>query len=458
MIRTLYMRIAIVIFVVVWSSMALSSYVLSHYYRNQLNDRVEELLQNAAMLVVRLIQESETQQIGQTVSIVGKLNRGQELYLYADTGESYMSRPDSGSRCAIPEEIVKHVLDGGAYSSFQDEERDICPRGSVGVFFEYGEKRYALFVSSFAPNLRRFEFMDMRNLPPIFLISTLLIALAAIYLVRPLQQITAATRKIAGGDFSVRLRIRQKDELGVLAESITHMAEELQKMEKMRQEFVSNVSHDIQTPLTSIRGFSKLLQQDTLDARERKAYLQLIESESERLSRLSENLLKLASLDSEHHPHHPRSLDLDEQLRRCVVACEPLWSAKRLDIELELPPVRIVADEDSLGQVWTNLLHNAIKFTPPDGRIAITLTGDDRLAVVEVRDTGIGISPEDQSHIFRRFYKADASRQTSQGSGSGLGLAIVKKIVDLHGGKIELTSRPGDGTTVRVQLPLKGSL
>ncbi|PYI55487.1 sensor histidine kinase [Paenibacillus flagellatus] len=458
MIRTLYMRIAIVIFFVVWCSLALSSFTFSHYFRSQLNGRVEELLQNAAKLVVRLIQETEPQQLGQTVTIAARLNRGQELQLFAEGGERFSSGPGQKTMCVIPDDTVRDVLEGSSYSSFQSGESEQCPQGSVGTPFEYGGKRYALFVSPIGPRpVGRFDFIDFRNLLTIFLISTFLIALAAVYLVRPLKQITEATRKIAGGDFNVKLRIRQRDELGSLASSITHMAEELNKMEKMRQEFVSNVSHDIQTPLTSIRGFSKLLQRDTLAPDERLGYLRLIESESERLSRLSENLLKLASLDSEHHPHHPKSIQLDEQLRRSVVACEPLWSAKRLDIELELPPVRIVADEDSLNQVWTNLLHNAIKFTPPEGRIVVSLSEDERRATVTVSDTGIGIAYDDQPHLFRRFYKADASRQSSDMSGSGLGLAIVKKIVDLHEGAIELTSEPGAGTTIRVSLPKAGA-
>lgn len=456
MIPTLYLRIAIVICVVVWSSLALTSYTFTHSFRNQLSNRVEELLQNAAELVVRLIQEGETQQLGQTVAIAGKLNRGQELHLYAATGERYASRPGASARCVIPESVVQHVLDGGIYSSFREgNDVEQCPQGSVGTSFEYGGIRYALFVATSTSNPKRSDWLDMRNLLPILLITTLLIALAAIYLVRPLKQITEATRRIAGGDFNVRLRIRQKDELGELATSITHMAQELQKMEKMRQEFVSNVSHDIQTPLTSIRGFSKLLQQESLDASDRQSYLQLIESESARLSRLSENLLKLASLESEQHPLDPKPLVLDEQLRRCVVACEPLWSNKQLEIELDLPHARIVADEDSLGQVWMNLLHNAIKFTPVGGRIVINLALADRHVTVTVKDTGSGISAEDLPHLFRRFYKVDPSRRHTEGGGSGLGLAIVKKIVDLHGGSIVVDSAPGSGTEVRVRLPLK---
>lgn len=454
MIRTLYLRIAIVIFIVVWCSLALSSLMFSHYFRVQLNDRVEELLQNAAKLVVRLIQETEPQQLGQTVSIAGKLNRGQELQLYSDTDDRFSSHPVSKAKCMIPEQIIQEVLSGGSYSSFQGEEREDCPQGSVGAAFEYGGNRYALFVSPSGPApTRRIEFLDFRNLSTILLISSFLIVLAAIYLVRPLKKITKATRKIAGGDFNVKLNIRQKDELGQLASSITHMAQELNKMETMRQEFVSNVSHDIQTPLTSIRGFSKLLQQDGLDPQERISYLKLIESESERLSRLSENLLKLASLDAEQYPHHPKPLQLDEQLRRCVVATEPLWSAKQLDIELDLPPVRLSADEDSLNQIWTNLLHNAIKFTPPGGQIAVSLSEDEKRVSVTVTDTGIGISPEDQQNIFRRFYKADSSRQNSEWSGSGLGLAIVQKIVELHKGKLTLVSRLKEGTSIRIDFP-----
>lgn len=457
MIRTLYMRIVIVIFAVVWISLAISGFIFSHYYRNQLTNRIEPLLQNASKLVIRLIQEAEPQQLGQTLTIVGRLNRGQDMYLYSESGESYISRPSSISKCPIRQDIIDLVIGGMSYSSFQDENSDNCSQGTVGTFFEYGGKKYALFVSSFGSSNtstpKRFELLEFSNLWMIFLISTFLIVLAAVYLVRPLKKITEATRKIASGDFNVKLNIRQKDELGILANSITHMAGELKKMEQMRQEFVSNVSHDIQTPLTSIRGFSKLLQQDSLDAEDRQSYLKLIESESERLSRLSENLLKLASLDSEHHPYHPRPIYLDEQLRRSVVACEPLWSGKRLELELELPTVRIVADEDSLNQVWMNLLHNAIKFTPIGGKIVITLTEDEKQAVVSIADTGIGIAEQDQPHIFRRFYKTDASRQNSNGSGSGLGLAIVKKIVGLHGGKIELTSRRNEGTTFSIYLP-----
>jgi len=450
MIRTLYFRIAVVIFIVVWSSLFLSSLLFSRNFRSQLSAQAEERLMNDAKAIAGLIGMAAPDRIEQTVSNASRLNRILHLQLFDESGNRFSPNPETACP-GIGGKTVRYVLDGNVYSSFKDEKAAECYRGLVGLPVQSDERRYALFVSPyFTKQLQEFEHLRIRNLGTGLVISVVLTGIAAVYVVRPLKKITEATRRISEGDFDVRLNIRQNNELGVLADSINRMAGELKKMERMRQEFVTNVSHDIQTPLTSIRGFSKLLQQDSIDPEERLSYLRLIESESERLSRLSENLLKLASLDSEHHPFHPATIQLDEQLRRCVVACEPLWAAKRLEIDLDLPDVTIVADEDSLNQVWSNLLHNSIKFTPPGGRISVVLRDDDKFATVRIADTGIGIAPEHQENVFRRFYKADASRKNS---GSGLGLAIVKKIVDLHHGHISLTSRVNEGTTVEVRLP-----
>jgi signal transduction histidine kinase len=243
----------------------------------------------------------------------------------------------------------------------------------------------------------------------------------------------------------------------------------------MRQDFVSNVSHEIQTPLTSIHGFAIELQQPGIPEEERLRYLRIMEKESARLSRLGHNLLKLASLESDQHPFHPKEIELDEQLRRVVVACEPLWGAKALDLQLELERVRIAADEDSLSQVWMNLLHNSIKFTPHGGHIRIEAAcPQPGVAQVRIADSGIGIAAEDRERVFERFFKADRSRQsgdsgggagsvgsgsdagrTSAASGSGLGLAIAKRIVELHHGRIRVESKLGAGTTVTVTLPVR---
>ncbi|SCW77288.1 Signal transduction histidine kinase [Paenibacillus tianmuensis] len=263
-----------------------------------------------------------------------------------------------------------------------------------------------------------------------------------------------AMQRIAKGDFTVKIPPNERvtDQFGELVESINHMAVELNQMEKMRQEFISNVSHEIQSPLTSIGGFARILQSDELSREERMHYLGIIEKESARLSKLSENLLKLTSLESDHHPFERRRYRLDKQLRSLILASEPQWQDKGIDMDVSLEDVNIEADEDLLSQVWVNLLHNSIKFTPAGGTIGVQLKRNGQQAVIFISDTGIGISEDEVAHIFERFYKADKSRNRSTG-GSGLGLAIVKRIVEMHTGSVAVQSVPGQGTTFTVRLP-----
>lgn len=268
------------------------------------------------------------------------------------------------------------------------------------------------------------------------------------------RPIIEALEKIARGDFSVRLEneIGDHQMVGELARSVNKMALELDQMENMRQEFVSNVSHEIQSPLTSIRGFAQALENDQLSAEERHHYLGIIEDESTRLSRLADDLLKLASLDSEHVKFEPKPYRLDKQIRSLILTCEPQWSGKEINFVVSLKEASITADEDLLGRVWLNLIHNAIKFTPQGGEVKVSLAPHGDRIEFCISDTGIGISAEDQAHIFERFYKADKSR-TRLKEGSGLGLSIVKKIVDMHKGTIEIKSKLGEGATFIVSLP-----
>jgi two-component system, OmpR family, phosphate regulon sensor histidine kinase PhoR len=265
--------------------------------------------------------------------------------------------------------------------------------------------------------------------------------------------IVEALEKIAKGDFSVRLDSANPDNqmVGVLANSINNMALELEQMENLRQEFISNVSHEIQSPLTSIGGFAQALQNDQLSAEERHHYLSIIETESRRVSRITEDLLRLAALESEHAKFEPKIYRLDRQVRSLILACEPQWVEKELDFNVSLDEIEIMADEDLLSQVWTNLIHNSIKFTPQGGKVWIDLKQQGTVIEFRIRDSGIGIAAEDRARIFERFYKADRSRTRSNG-GSGLGLAIAKKIVELHGGEIGVESDAGIGTTFSVRL------
>ena len=267
------------------------------------------------------------------------------------------------------------------------------------------------------------------------------------------QPIIEALRQIAKGDYNISLNSHiGPHPYSEIVDSINHMAVELNQIEQLRQEFISNISHEIQSPLTSIGGFAKVLQNDGLSKEERRHYLEIIETESMRLAKLSENLLKLTSLESEHHPFELKRYRLDKQLRRIVLACEPQWVEKAIKLDIDLEEAFTVADEELMSQVWQNLMNNSIKFTPSEGLISIHLRQSNLETVVQISDTGIGIVEEDLPHIFERFFIADKSRNRSS-SGSGLGLAIVKKIVDMHNSTISVHSKLGEGTIFRVALP-----
>ncbi|MDR6883406.1 HAMP domain-containing sensor histidine kinase [Bacillus sp. 3255] len=265
------------------------------------------------------------------------------------------------------------------------------------------------------------------------------------------QTMIAAIQSMSRGNFNVSVDNNPHNGPFVeLVDSINNMAVELGQLERMRQEFISNVSHEIQSPLTSISGFSRALQNERLTQEERKHYLEIIEAESTRLSKLSDNLLKLSSLESQHHPFEPKSYRLDKQIRSHILACEPQWVEKHIDMDIELEPVTVTADEDLLSQVWTNLIHNAVKFAPPNGTISVHAAGNGQEAVIRISNNGEPISEEDLPHIFERFYKADKSRNRAAG-GNGLGLSIVKKIIDMHSGTIAAESDSGKTSfTVRL--------
>ncbi len=274
---------------------------------------------------------------------------------------------------------------------------------------------------------------------------------------RIFNPIIEAMNKIAKGDFSVQIEDDLEGDSGMineLAKSVNTMAVELNQMEQMRQEFISNVSHEIQSPITSIRGFAQALQNSHMSVEDRNHYLSIIETESTRISRITENLLKLATLEAESVKFEPKHYCLDRQIRTLILACEPQWIGKKIDVDVSLDDVTIMADEDLLSQVWMNLVSNSIKFTPEGGKITVDLHQQDNHVTFKIADTGIGISDDEKQHIFERFYKADKSRTRASNSGSGLGLSIVQKIVDMHHGTVAVESKIGTGTTFTVNLPL----
>ncbi len=260
-----------------------------------------------------------------------------------------------------------------------------------------------------------------------------------------------ALEKIARGNFDVFIEQDRHGRLNELTDSINNMAKELGSMEQLRQDFISNISHEFQSPLTSISGYAALLRKEGATLRQLE-YATIIEEESKRLSKLSENLLQLSALEAEGSSIAKAPYRLDRQLENVVLLLEPQWKAKNIIPETSLPKITVHGSEDLLKQVWINLLVNAIKFTPENGEISVSLLPEGETVVCVISDNGIGIAPSDQMHIFERFYKVDKSRDRSLG-GNGLGLALVKKIVNMHEGDVTVESALGKGTAFKVTLP-----
>jgi len=266
---------------------------------------------------------------------------------------------------------------------------------------------------------------------------------------RPLNSVIEATRLVAAGNFATRVDIKGTYELEELGQSFNRMAQELASIETLREDFINSFSHEFKTPIVSIRGFAKLLQDGNLTEAERQEYLSIIIDESERLSGLSTNILNLQKYASMEIISQKTSFRLDEQIRSVVVAAEPLWSAKGIHLGVDLDEVVYEGNEELLQQIWINLLDNAIKFSHPEGAISLRLGASPEAVVFSIEDTGIGMDDQVQARAFDKFYQADSSRSKE---GNGLGLAIVKQITELCGGQLEVQSEPEKGSTFTVSL------
>ncbi len=224
------------------------------------------------------------------------------------------------------------------------------------------------------------------------------------------------------------------------------MTKDLASIEILRNDFISDISHEFKSPITSIEGYTKLLADSNDEAKDE--YTDIILHETERLSNMATNILTINKLDNE-NIINTEEFKLDEQIRRSILLLENKWNEKAIELDVDLDDVIIKANKDLINQIWINLLDNAIKFSPLNGRISIKLINHEKRCEFIIEDEGIGISKEDQEKIFEKFYKADKSRNIE---GTGLGLSIVKRIVDLHEGEIKLDSQVGRGTRISVFL------
>ena len=288
----------------------------------------------------------------------------------------------------------------------------------------------------------------------VFLTGSIVFLVIADIIVKPLTRLTNAIKELSNGNYNVRVDNVGQDEISKLNQGFNQMARQLAKQDETRQKFISDISHEFQTPLTSIQGFANILKEEDLPKEQRVKYANIILYNSKRLSSLAKNMLQLTLLDREGIELELTNYSLVEQMNRVISTQENQAMEKNIEIVFEMPKkeIFIEGDEQRLEQVWTNIISNAIKYTNEGGLITITMKKNSKDIEISIEDTGIGMSKEVVSHIFERFYREDKARNVE---GNGLGLAIVKSIVDLHHGKIDILSQVDVGTNFIVRLPIE---
>ena len=270
---------------------------------------------------------------------------------------------------------------------------------------------------------------------------------------RPVKLITAATERIMQGDFSVcvpPMKGAGMEGFNQIGVAINKMAKELSGTETLRTDFISNVSHELKTPLAVMGNYATMLQKPGITEEERCDYAKAISVAARKLAQLITNILKLNKLENQQIFPQPQEFDLGEQLCECLLIFEDAWEKKNLEIETDIAEnVRMKSDPELLSLVWNNLISNAVKFTPEGGSVGVSLKTDGSYVVVSVTDTGCGMMPEVGKHIFEKFYQGDSSHATQ---GNGLGLALVKRVVDILNGEIGVQSMSGKGSAFTVKI------
>ncbi len=284
----------------------------------------------------------------------------------------------------------------------------------------------------------------------------LLSLLVSRWITRPIAALTQGIEQMSHGDFTSRVHVSGGGEIAKLAETYNLMSERLENLDNSRNQFVSNASHELKTPLSTMKILlESLIYQDDMDPELRREFMQDINKEIDRLNMVIGDLLTLVHIDSHKMKLRREMMTLSSCVKEAVRRLAPLASDRGQEIEVALhDPCEMFADPAKLQQVLYNLIDNAIKYTPDGGKVRVSLERLGRDALLKVEDTGVGIPKEDLPHVFERFYRVDKARSRETG-GTGLGLSIVQQIIRLHGGSIDVQSEPGVGTKFIIQLPVK---
>jgi histidine kinase len=345
------------------------------------------------------------------------------------------------TRFTVPEAFIRHMGLGG-------------PVGGLGMMQGNGPGK-TMMTDLFNNFQASFNEALLLALLAAGLAAVVVSLLLSRGVVAPVRILMDASRRIAGGHYSERVKAAGSDELGQLAGSFNQMAEKLEQVETMRRQLIGDVSHEMRTPLTAIKGSMEGLMDGILPA-SCETYLQIYQ-EADRMARLVDDLQELSRVEAGAYKLDLLPLDLSSLVRTVSKRLSSQSESKHISLIFDLAPdlPLILADEDRAVQVLTNLTANALQYTPEGGKVSISAKRVDGDLQVSLRDTGIGIPPEHLAHIFDRFYRVDKSRSRQSGGGSGIGLTIARALVEAHGGRIWAESAgEGQGSTFTFTLPI----
>lgn len=457
--RSLYTKFSLTTIAIMFISGLLAFMYSNFYYQQKLKPQNDEKNTTIALNIANYIEENPHIDIADYLDHLSAVGY-QFLLINEQNDERFFGAPFRNN--TLSEETKESVLRGEVFHGMLEFPRETFITGffsnelmnSIGVPLKQGEDHYALFMR---PDIKML-FNEMHFLFAWILLLTVILSIIFVligvrYLIHPISKLTKATKELSEGNFSIELEIDREDEIGNLAASFTNMARQLKKLDDMKNEFISNVTHDLQSPLANIKGYVSLLEKETLSKEEKADYIAIINNETNRLSNLSKQLLLLSSLEQEDGFVNKQSYNLSEQLKEVIYNHQWLIQEKAIMVSYSLKDVSIVGDPSLLYNVWDNLLTNAIKYNNVNGEINIMVEEDTSFIHVSFTDTGVGLSAEAKEKIFDRFYREDQARTRSI-EGSGLGLSIVEFIVQLHEGEIFVESEKGKGSTFMIKLPV----
>ena len=345
----------------------------------------------------------------------------------------------------VPDKFYKRVMNGEVTSGVANVAEK---RGNfvIGIPI-YLDKAVIGGIFYFYPpgimksTVQEFSFMIFTSLLLAMLISMCLVFFESRHISKPLKEINNAVLEMASGKFDKRVSVSSSDEIAQLASSFNYMADSLKHLEEMRASFISDISHELRTPMTSISGFVEGIIDGTIPKEKEKEYLEIVLEESTRLARLTNEMFEMTKMTSPEYKLAISEFDITEAIRLCIISAEQKIESKNLELDVwfESDVMNVLADADAIKRVIINLLDNAIKFSYEDTTISIKAFERNKRINIEIANYGIGISEKDLPHIFDRFYKSDKSRGREK-AGAGLGLSFVKNILNLHSQQITAES------------------